>query len=294
MKILITGGSGLLGQYLNIRLSEENEILTLYNSNTGNCKDYNSHKTDFADRKGLDEIFISFRPDAVIHTAAVSRPELCDRLRRDFVTEVNINSTEHIARLCEMNNSKLLFTSTDLVYDGDAGGMMREEDKLNPASFYAETKLKSEDIIRDIFDNYIILRTSLLFGMGLNHSVNNFHNMILNFRENKRVKLFHDQYRTPMSLNDVSEIIYELVNTDLKGVTLNFGGMERISRTEVGEIVCRTGGFDTSLIESISMSDIPDLIKVADVSMNTNKLGSLGIKRTSIEESVKKILNDLL
>ncbi|MBK6536998.1 MAG: sugar nucleotide-binding protein [Ignavibacteria bacterium] len=172
--------------------------------------------------------------------------------------------------------------------------MMSEEDLINPVSFYAETKIKSEDIIKNTFDNFVILRTSLLFGMGKNHSVNNFHNMILSFRKNKKVKLFYDQYRTPLSLNEASEIISQLINNNIRNITINFRGMERISRTELGEIVCREGGFDTSLIERTSMYDIPDLHKVADVSMNTDKLNSLVIKRNSLEESVTKILKDLL
>lgn len=293
MKILITGGSGLLGQYLNVRLSEHNDILTLYNNNTGNCKDYNSKEIDLADKKRLGELFKSYRPDNVIHTAAISRPELCDALPRDLVTEVNINSTEYLAGLCQMHNSRLIFTSTDLVYDGDSGGMMSETDPVNPVSFYAETKIVSEDILRNTFDNFIILRTSLLFGMGMNHSVNNFHNMVLNFRNKKKVKLFQDQYRTPLSLEDSAEIISGLLNTDIRNVTLNFGGMERVSRAELGEIVCSIGGYDTELIERTSMYDIPDLHKVADVSMNTDKLNSLGVKRNSIEESVVKILKVL-
>lgn len=294
MKLLITGGSGLLGQYLNVKLSGDNEILSLYNKNPGNCKNYASMEIDLINKERLDEIFIAFKPDVVIHTAAISRPELCDSLPPEYVTEININATEHLAELCDKYNSKLIFTSTDLVYDGDSGGMMSEEDLINPVSFYAETKIKSEDIIRNTFDNFVILRTSLLFGMGKNHSVNNFHNMILSFRKNKKVKLFYDQYRTPLSLIDASEIISQLLNNNIRNITINFGGMERISRAELGEIVCRAGGFDTSLIERTSMYDIPDLHKVADVSMNTDKLNSLVIKRNSLEESVTKILKDIL
>lgn len=294
MKILITGGSGLLGQYLNVTLSGDNEILSLYNKNPGNCKNYASKEIDLIKKEGLVEIFIAFKPDVVIHTAAISRPELCDSLPQEYVTDININATANLAELCDRYKSKLIFTSTDLVYDGDSGGMMCEEDLVNPVSFYAETKIKSEVIIGNTFDNFIILRTSLLFGMGKNHSVNNFHNMILSFRKNKKVKLFYDQFRTPLSLNDSSEIIYQLINNNIKNVTINFGGMERISRAELGEIVCRAGGFDTSLIERTSMYDIPDLHKVADVSMNTDKLNSLVIKRNSLEESVTKILKDLL
>lgn len=292
MKILITGGSGLLGQYLNITLSLSNNILTIYNSNEGNCRTYRSERTDLSDHKKLKEIFLTFKPDIVIHTAAISRPESCIELPLDTVLSVNVNSSAEFARLCEQNNAKLIFTSTDLVYDGDSGQMLTEDSVINPVSLYAQTKIQSETEIKNIFDNYIILRTSLLYGLGLNHSVNNFHFMYHNFRNNKPVKLFYDQYRTPLALRDAAELIDDLIKTDVKDITLNFGGRERVSRIQLGEILCELGNFDKALIERTSMYDIPSINKVADVSMNTDKLQSLGIKQKSIEESILKILND--
>lgn len=292
MKILITGGSGLLGQYLNITLSVSNDIITIYNSNEGNCRTYRSEKTNLNDHKKLKEIFLNFKPDIVVHTAAISRPESCIELPLDTVLSVNVNSSAEFARLCEQNNAKLIFTSTDLVYDGDSGQMLTEDSVINPVSLYAQTKIQSETEIKNIFDNYIILRTSLLYGLGLNHSVNNFHFMYHNFRKNKPVKLFYDQHRTPLALRDAAELIDDLIKTDVKDITLNFGGRERVSRIQLGEILCELGNFDKALIERTSMYDIPSINKVADVSMNTDKLQSLGLKQKSIEESILMILND--
>jgi len=291
MKVLITGGSGLLGQYLNIALSKDNEILTLYNSNEGNCKNFNSQQTDITNISELKKTFITFKPDVVLHTAAISRPELCDTLSKDFVIDINVNSTKNLAELCELKDAKLIFTSTDLVYDGDLGMMLNEDASLKPVSLYAETKIMSEDVIKKTFDNYIILRTSLLYGIGLNHSTNNFHVMYNNFLQNKKTKLFYDQFRTPLSQNDASRLIELLLKTDVKNITLNFGGRERVSRVELGKILCRIGKFDTSLIEQTSMNDVPGLHKVADVSMNTDLLQSLGLKQMSIEQSISEIIN---
>jgi len=292
MKILITGGSGLLGQYLNIFLSGSNTILTLYNSNEGNCKNYLSENIDLNDLKKLREIFLSFHPEVVIHTAAISRPESCDELPEDFVLDINVNSSAVIAKLCQSCNARLIYTSTDLIYDGDNGQMHTEESIPKPVSLYAETKLQSESEIRNIFGNYIILRTSLLYGMGLNHSTNNFHNMYLSFKNNIPVKLFHDQYRTPLSLIDAARLIEELINKNISEVTLNFGGKERVSRAELGEMLCEIENFDNSLIEKISLHDAPIKHKVADVSMNTERLQSLGLKQKSIEEAIEEAISN--
>ena len=121
-------------------------------------------------------------------------------------------------------NAKLIYTSTDLVYAGYRGSMLKEDAKLIPVSLYAETKLMGEIKIQETFDNYLILRTALLFGFGLNHSKNHFHQMFMDLKQGKQVKFFTDQYRTPISLNESARIINELVSNDIKSEIINFGG----------------------------------------------------------------------
>jgi dTDP-4-dehydrorhamnose reductase len=292
MRLLITGGSGLLGQYLNIELSKCNNILTLYKSNVGNCDKYNSKKMDITDYKELKKIFNDFKPDAVIHTAGFTRPEACTQENRDSVNKVNVEAIRVISQLCDIHNAKLIFTSTDLIYDGTGNGMLKEESLLNPITMYAETKLKAEGEIENTFDNYIILRTSLLIGFGLNHSVNNFQLMYDNFKKGKRPRLFSDQFRTPLSLINAAEMISEMVKTDIKNIVLNFGGKEKVSRVELGEMLCEIAGYDKNLIERIRMSDIPGFPAVADVSLNTEKLQSLGFRIKSLEEAIREIANN--
>jgi dTDP-4-dehydrorhamnose reductase len=245
---------------------------------------------NFADTDEIKKIFHGFLPDVVIHSAAYSRPEICSTLSREEVFRINIKSTEELSKLCEKNNSLLIFTSTDLVYDGYSGSMLKENAKLNPISLYAESKLEAEKSIQNIFDDYVILRTSLLYGIGLDDSVNNFHKMYSNFKAGRPAKLFCDQYRTPLSLIDASRIIEQIINLNIKGEIFNLGGKQRVSRVQLGEILCDIAGFDKSLIEKISMDDVTGLQKVADVSLNTNKLRSCGIEQKSIEGSIFEIL----
>ncbi|MCX6165292.1 MAG: NAD(P)-dependent oxidoreductase [Ignavibacteriae bacterium] len=290
MKILITGGSGLLGQYLNLILSKDFDILTLYKTNIGNCDNYNSKKTDIIDFTKLNYIFETYNPDAVIHTAGFTRPEACNEENKNEVYKTNVEATKILSQLCDKYNVKLIYMSTDLVYDGNKGGMIKENGALNPVTLYADSKLKAEREISETFDNFIILRTSLLIGFGLNHTWNNFHVMYNNFKEGKRPRLFTDQYRTPLSLINAAEIISQLAKSDVKNVILNFGGPKRVSRVELGEMLCEISGFDKNLIYKIKMSDIPGFHAVADVSLNTDKLQSLGFKQKSLEEAILEIV----
>ena len=293
MKILITGGSGLLGQYLNLQLSKGNEILTLYNNSIGNCKEFNSAKVDITNSDILEEIFSSFNPQVVIHTAAVSNPNIASKLKTKEVYSINVNATKNIAELCEKYRSKLVYTSTDLVYAGYRGSMLTEESKLIPVSIYAETKLMGEVKIEETFDDFIILRTALMYGFGLNHSTCHFHEMYNNLKDGKQVKLFTDQFRTPLALQDAARIINELIQKEIKNEIINFCGPERVSRFQLGERLCEISSLDKNFLVPISMNDIPEMPQVADVSMNTEKLQSFGIKQKSIEECINEIIKNL-
>ncbi|MBA4250564.1 MAG: NAD(P)-dependent oxidoreductase [Chlorobiaceae bacterium] len=293
-KILITGGSGFLGEYLNLEFSHQFELLSLFNSTIGNCSNFNSVKIDLRNHSEVKNIFSSFNPDIVIHTAAITSPIISTEHTTKDYYECNVKATETLAQLCEQFNSKLIYTSTDLVYAGYRGNFLKEDSKLNPLSIYAETKLLGELAVKKYSPNYLILRTALLFGYGITRSKNYFRHMIDNLQKSQPINLFTDQFRTPISARDVATIINKLIIKEIKCDIINIGGSERISRFELGEKLCDIGSFDKSLLNKISMYQIPNYPAVEDVSLNIDKLKPLGISPMSIDESILKSLNEKL
>jgi dTDP-4-dehydrorhamnose reductase len=291
-KVLITGGSGLLGQHLNLSTSKNFTILTTYKNNVGNCNNFPSSYIDVLQKQEVEKIFKEFTPEVVIHTAAITNPVPKENQSDKDYFETNVKATENIAQLCQKYDSKFIYISTDLVYAGYRESFLKEDAKLIPASLYAETKLVGEMKVKESTDNYLILRTALLYGFGLNHSRSHFHFMYDELRKNKPIKLFIDQFRTPISLKDSAQIITALAGMDLKSETINLGGTQRVSRVELGEMLCSIAGFDKYLIQKIKMDDIPDLPKVEDVSLNTDKLKSLGMEARTIEENILEIIRE--
>jgi dTDP-4-dehydrorhamnose reductase len=292
MKVLITGGGGFLGYYLNKIISGSHIILTIYHSKPGNCMYYNSLMNDITDYKRTENLIKGFKPDVIIHCAAVSSPQKTEGRSSKEVYEINVNTTKHLAEISSSIKARIIYTSTDLVYAGYRGSMLTEDSKLIPVSIYAETKLMGEEKIKDYADNYLILRTGLLFGLGLEGTLNHFDMMFNNLKNKRTVKLFYDQFRTPLSLPEAARIIMKLLNINTGNEIINFGGSERVSRLELGERLCKSAGLDGALIEKISMYDIAGIPDVADVSMNTEKLQSFGIRQKSIDESINEILNE--
>jgi len=292
MKILITGGGGLLGYYLNNAISQSHDILTFYHSKPGNCLKYNSLRVDISDYIRTERVINEFKPDVIIHSAAVSSPKKTEGILSKDVYRTNVEATKHLAEFSSSVHARIIYTSTDLVYAGYRGSMLKEDGKLNPMSLYAETKLMGEEKIKEYADNYTILRTALLYGLGYGETLNHF-DMMFNSLKNKRtVRLFHDQFRTPLSFQEAARIILQLLTVTTRNEIINFGGTEPLSRLELGEILCAIAGLDKSLIEKISMYDIPGNPDVADVSMDTNKLRSFGIKQKSVYDSINDILNE--
>jgi dTDP-4-dehydrorhamnose reductase len=288
-KVFITGGSGLLGQYLNLALSKSSKILTTYNNNSGNCIEYLDKRIDIRNEYELSKIFEEFQPEIVIHAAAITNPVPKENQTAKDYFDTNVSATKNIAGLCSKHSSKLIYISTDLVYAGYRGSFLKEDGKLIPASLYAETKLVGESKVKESLDNYLILRTALLYGIGLAHSRSHFHFMYEELLNKRPVKLFTDQFRTPISLIDASRIIVKLADTDIKNEIINVGGIERLSRYEMGEMLCSLAGLDKNLLLKITMDDIPNFPKVEDVSLNTEKLQSLGLRTRSMEENILEI-----
>ena len=288
--VLITGGSGLLGHYLNTTVAKKFNIHTTYRNNPGNCKEFPYSKIDILNENGVRMIFEEFKPEVVIHTAAITNPIPKENQSTKEYFETNVTATKNIAMLCEKYKVKLLYISTDLVYAGYRGSFLEEDAKLIPASLYAETKLVGEMKVKESTDNYLILRTALLYGFGLNHSRCHFQYMLDDLKNNKPVKLFTNQFRTPISLIDVSRIITDLAGMDLKSETMNLGGTQRVSRFELGEMLCSIAGFNKNLLQKITMDDIPNFPKVEDVSLNTEKLQSLGLNPSLIEDNIREMI----
>ncbi len=290
MKIFITGASGNLGGYLVESLSPGNELLLHYNSNPCSQQNFRTVQFDLTDFDEIKKAFGNFKPECVIHTAAISNPNIADKVSKEKVVNINVKASEIIAEECSKINSKLIFTSTDLVYNGNLGAYLSENSQTNPISLYAETKLNAEKAIASVSAEFIILRTSLMYGFSNSSGENHFDFMFNNLVNGKTVQLFTDQFRTPLALFNAAEMIAQLVNVNAAKGVINFGGSERVSRFYLGKILCEETGFSEELIIPTKMKDVEGIYKVYDVSMDTGKLQSLGLNQLSIRESIRKIL----
>ncbi|MCF8266798.1 MAG: sugar nucleotide-binding protein [Ignavibacteriales bacterium] len=291
LKVAITGASGALGGYLLRALSGEYALLAM---NRGGSADINRAETahyDLRDSREMTQILRKFKPDVLVHNAAVSTAAAADSLGLRETYDINVNATANLAALSAEFGFRMIYLSTDLVYGGYRGSFLKEDAKLVPISLYAESKLMGEEAVRKNTDNFLVLRSSLLLSAGYGVEKNYFDYVYRNLKENKPVQCYDDEFRSPLTMTEAARLIKGLILSDQKGLTLNFGGGERVSRLDAAKILCRIFGFDQNLLKPNSLMESAHPYKVQDVSMDISLMKNFGIVPLSLE---KMIINEVI
>ncbi|MDQ1258076.1 MAG: dTDP-4-dehydrorhamnose reductase, partial [Candidatus Hydrogenedentes bacterium] len=127
---------------------------------------------DLCDTAKLEAVFAEIHPDAVVHTAAFADIDYCQNNRAD-AERVNVDATRDLARLCGESGCKMILCSTDTVFDGTKG-MYTEDDEPHAVNYYAETKIRAEQILRENVGNGVVARLSLVMGLPVLGAGNSF------------------------------------------------------------------------------------------------------------------------
>ncbi len=285
MKILLTGGSGFLGWNFCKALRFKHEITALYLQHELFLEKCQFQKVDIRNRNDVFDIVRKIQPDVVVHTAAITSVQLCEQ-DREFAYSVNVEGTKNVLDATAEVGAKFIYISTDLVYSGD-GSFFTEDTPPEPKSYYAQTKLEAEEIVKT-YDNYIILRLALMYGWG-NVFTNSFSDWLhTELRAKRKVKVFVDQFRSPIYAVDAVMAIDELISKDVKNEIFNLGGSERISRYDFALKFADVFGYSRDLIVPVPMDSIKTyLAKAKDCSLNISKIQSiLSFKLKNVDEGL--------
>lgn len=145
-KLIITGASGLLGsKIVNLaKAKKDYRAIPLHNTKPLYS---NSLKLDITNRKEVFDLFRKIKPDVVIHTAAETNVDRCET-QKELSWKINVEGTRNIAEACSKTGAKMVYVSTDYVFDGEKG-LYTEEDKPNPVNHYGITKLEGENQVKN-------------------------------------------------------------------------------------------------------------------------------------------------
>ena len=254
MRILVTGASGQLGGYLLRELRRRDRSVVAWSGSlTGNLFGYPLRQVDLADKDAVAAAFHEARPDAILHAGALASVGECYK-DAERARKVNTLSSATLAELAAEAAIRLVFVSTDLVFDGRRGSY-REEDAASPLSTYGRTKAAAEQAVL-AYAGAAVVRVPLLFGPSLVGRPTFFDQQTAALREGRPIALFHDEWRTPLDYRTTALALLALLETDFVGM-LHVGGPERLSRLEMGQRLARFFRCDPSVVVAVARDSTP-------------------------------------
>ena len=244
--LLIVGGSGFIGGWLTQPASRLFETYGSYFRNRP-TNDHVVHylRLDITNGRRVNKTLLKLRPAVIVHAAAMTPLQCAEN--REAALRINVIGTKHVVRAAAEAGSRLIFLSSDLVFDG-AKGNYTEQDAPEPVCYYGSTKIEGERLVVDDLTSYAIIRTSLVYGYSRNNA-RCFTEIILEqVAEGNAVRLFTDEYRCPVYIGDLCRGILALANKRELNGTFHICGPERLSRYEYGLRICDSFDLNRNLI----------------------------------------------
>jgi dTDP-4-dehydrorhamnose reductase len=288
-RLLVTGASGLLGNKIVELTKNDYTVIPTHKTKPLNS---NSLELDATDAPKVLNLLGKLKPNAVIHTASETNVDKCET-EKEQAWKINVEGTRNIANACRKVNAKLVYISTDYVFDGEKG-LYNEEDKPNPVNYYGLTKLEGERQVIEHSENYAVLRTSVLYGW--HPWKQNFATWVINqLKQEKEINVVDDHYNTPTLADNLSEIAIEVAEKDRRGL-YHASGRERISRYEFAKQIAKTFNLNAELVKPVKMSQLTAWIakRPRDSSLNTSKIQKqLKTKPLDIIEGLNKMKEEM-
>jgi dTDP-4-dehydrorhamnose reductase len=293
VKILVTGSNGLLGQKLIQLLSKKDSVELLATSKGENRfknkEGYQYQSLDITNRTEVLDVVDSFKPDAIINTAAMTNVDACES-DKTLCWDLNVNAVKYFIEASEKVNSHLIHLSTDFVFDGE-DGPYKEEDKPNPLSYYGESKYEAEKLLAASNIKWSIARTIIVYGIVDDMSRSN---IVLWAKEalekGNPLTIVDDQFRSPTLAEDLAMGCYLIAEKEAEGI-FHLSGKDVMSIIDLVYKVADFYGLDKSIITPIKTASLNQTAKrppktgfVLDKAIN-----DLGYNPVSFEEGLTKL-----
>jgi len=204
MKVLVTGASGQLGRDVVLLLEKEgHDILA--------C---DRDQMDITNQAQCNEVISSYHPEVIIHCAAYTAVDAAET-DTDGAYKVNAVGTRNVAVAAEKVGAKLIYISTDYVFDGQSTTPYQEYDDTNPQSVYGKSKRAGEWLVQSLCSKWFVVRTSWVYGLHGNNFVKT---MLKLGQEKPKFQVVHDQKGSPTYTVDLAFFLIELMGTEMYGI----------------------------------------------------------------------------
>ncbi|MBN4081662.1 SDR family oxidoreductase [bacterium AH-315-C07] len=236
MNIIILGASGLIGNNCLMLLKSKSEINVI-----GTYFSYQTSNTSYFDTLNLDNPknfdIDSFNPDVILHCGALTWVDYCEDHEEESYQKT-VQSTLNAIELAKKFSAKLIYISTDYVFDGESGPY-DEEATVNPLGIYAKHKLEAEQVVAAEIKDHLVLRVTNVFG-DEERNKNFIARIVEQIYKNEKVELTlpYDQYATPVNACDVAKAVYLLIRDNKTGI-YNIAGTDYVNRVHLAKRILK-------------------------------------------------------
>lgn len=288
-KILLFGGTGLVGSTFINYSKDIFEIFYTYNNNRINFDKTTSYKINLlTENKKISSIINNSKPNIIIHTVAYPSVDFCEA-NHELANELHVNATKTIVDSAIKNNSKVIFLSTDAVFEGELNKKYNESDTPKPINYYGITKLNAEKIVLEQQNN-VVLRTAVVYGW---HEKSRFTNWILEYLgQNKTVDPFVDQFNTPTLVDDLAKSMIKIIEKDTSGL-FHATGKTCLNRYEFALKLANSFGYDKKLVLPVTSKEKKqDAPRPSSTCLDSSKLEkTINFQFSDIEKGISFILD---
>lgn len=255
MKVFVTGVGGQLGHDVMNELAKRghegvgSDIAPAY----GGIRDGSAVcgmpyvQLDITDSAAVSKVLTEIAPDAVIHCAAWTAVDAAeDAENRDKVRAINAGGTRHIAEACRALNCKLMYISTDYVFNGQGAEPWQPDcEDFAPLNVYGQTKLEGEQAVRALVERFFVVRIAWVFGLNGNNFIKT---MLRIGQTHDTLRVVNDQIGTPTYTLDLARLLVDMIETEKYGNyhATNAGGY--ISWAEFAKEIFRQAGMGVNVI----------------------------------------------
>lgn len=289
MKILITGGTGLLGKALIETAKNSYEITATYigNYEMSDSGQVKYLKLDIQDKSAYSNLFKNFRPEAVIHTASIGSPDYAQK-NREKTWLVNVGGTQNMLSNCEVFGAKFVYVSSNAIYDGKKAPYS-ESDLAEPINYYGEVKLEGENLTKKSKITYAIVRPILMYGWNYAFERPNVATIALSkLKKGESVNIYEDVFCNPILSEYCAQAIWRLIKNGTYE-EFNIGGKDTVSVYELIKVAAEVFDFDSNLIQAVRQGFFKELVRRPEnTSYRTAKMeNKLGLEPLSIRAGLE-------
>jgi dTDP-4-dehydrorhamnose reductase len=250
--ILVTGASGLLGaNFVVMAHRRGDEVVAASNRHAISLPGVQTVQADLSDESTSKEILRSFKPQWIVHCAALTDVDRCEDFPQDAI-RINAEMSHILAREAAHIGASMIYISTDAVFDGRSGGYS-EEDPPCPINTYSRSKLAGEHAVQQELPGSLIIRTNI-YGWNAQTKLSLAEWILGRFDAGEPVPGFRDVMFTPILVNDLIKVILEMMKHSLKGV-YHVAGAESCSKYVFAAEVARIFGYSQELVRSVSVKE---------------------------------------